>query len=113
MNQGIEAEMQSRRERTTPVKKTNDLIKEDRKEGRMEGRNGRKKRSSKKDRKRGKRPASLEITEDWAVIMLKSSLPFRALLQHLPAELRPLLAKESQRRQFLYGKKTSNKLTPT
>lgn len=109
MNQGIEAEMQSRQERTTPVKKTNDLIKEDRKEGR----NGRKKRSSKKDRKRGKRPASLEITEDWAVIMLKSSLPFRALLQHLPAELRPLLAKESQRRQFLYGKKTSNKLTPT
>lgn len=46
MNQGIEAEMQSRQERTTPVKKTNDLIKEDMKEGRMEGRNGRKKRSS-------------------------------------------------------------------
>lgn len=50
MNQGIEAEMQSRQERTTPVKKTNNLIKEDRKEGRMEGRmegrNGRKKRSS-------------------------------------------------------------------
>lgn len=45
MNQGIEAEMQSRQERTTPVKKTNDLIKEDRKEGRMEGRkDGRKER---------------------------------------------------------------------
>lgn len=40
MNQGIEAEMQSRQERTTPVKKTNDLIKEDRKEGRMEGTEG-------------------------------------------------------------------------
>lgn len=47
MNQGIEAEMQSRQERTTPVKKTNYLIKEDRKEGRMDGRNGRKKRSKK------------------------------------------------------------------
>lgn len=45
MNQGIEAEMQSRQERTTPVKKTNYLIKEDRKEGRMEGRkDGRKER---------------------------------------------------------------------
>ena len=43
MNQGIEAEMQSRQERTTPVKKTNDLIKEDRKEGRKEGRKKRKK----------------------------------------------------------------------
>ena len=47
MNQGIEAEMQSRQERTTPVKKTNYLIKEDRKEGTMHGRNGRKKRSKK------------------------------------------------------------------
>lgn len=43
MNQGIEAEMQSRQERTTPVKKTNDLIKEDRKEGRKDGRKKRKK----------------------------------------------------------------------
>lgn len=43
MNQGIEAEMQSRQERTTPMKKTNDLIKEDRKEGRKDGRKKRKK----------------------------------------------------------------------